>query len=88
MAVSFSGAAKAEVCKALPQKRCCALSACFGILLFCNSFTPEGIRIVTESREFSQSLPKLFRKAFSLQFDVLPEEDASGKLVFQMTKSF
>ena len=52
MAVSFSSAAKAEVCRSLPQKHCCAMAECFGILLFCNSFASDGIKIITESREF------------------------------------
>lgn len=83
MAISFSGNAKAEICKNFPSKHCCALAQCFGILLFCNSFSKEGIRIITESREFAQVLPKLFRKAFGLSFDVLPEQDTPGKLAFQ-----
>ncbi len=69
----------------LPSRHCCALAECFGILLFCNSFSADGIRIITESREFAQRLPKLFRKAFDVSFDTLPEENASGKLVFQIT---
>ena len=85
MAVSFSGAAKAEICRIIPSKPCCALAECFGILLFCNSFGGDGIRIATESREFAQVLPKLFRKAFSLDFDSVPEASASGKLIFQIT---
>jgi len=85
MAVSFSGNAKMEICKGFPQKNCCAAAQCFGILLFCNSFGADGIRIITESREFAELLPKLFRKAFALEFDVLPELGAIGKLVFQIT---
>ena len=85
MAVSFSANAKTEICKAFPQKNCCALAQCFGVLLFCNSFGADGIRIITESREFAEILPKLFRKAFSLNFDILPEQDTTGKLVFQIT---
>ena len=46
MTVSFASAAKAEVCKYLPTKRCCALAECFGILLYCNSFQFDGIRII------------------------------------------
>ena len=84
MAISFSAAAKAEVCRAIPQKRCCALAQCFGILLYCNSFGAEGIRIITESREFAQMLPKLFKKAFSVTFDVIPEENTAGKMIFQI----
>lgn len=84
MAVSFSGNAKTEVCRAFPQKHCCALATCFGILLFCNSFSSDGIRIITESNAFSAMLPKLFKKAFGLTFDILPEEDTTGKMVFQI----
>ncbi|MBQ8768581.1 MAG: DNA-binding protein WhiA [Oscillospiraceae bacterium] len=83
--MSFSATAKAEICRVFPQKRCCALAQCFGILLFCNSFSADGIRIITESREFAQNLPKLFKKAFSVSFDVLPETETSGKLIFQIT---
>ncbi len=85
MAVSFSANTKAEICRGVPQKPCCALAQCFGILLFCNSFGSNGIRVITESREFAQSLPKLFRKAFGFGFDVQPEEGTIGKLNFQIT---
>lgn len=84
MASSFSAGAKTELCKSFPQKSCCALAECFGILLFCNSFGSEGIRIITESREFAQRLPKLFRKAFGVTFDLQPEEGAAGKQNFQI----
>ncbi len=87
MAISFSGSAKAEVCRSFPQKRCCALAQCFGILLFCNSFSRDGIRIITESREFGQILPRLFKKALGITFDIQPDPDAetTGKLTFQIT---
>lgn len=85
MAVSFSACAKAEMCRGFPQKNCCALSEAFGILLFCNSFSSDGIRIITESREFAQRLPKLFKKAFGITFDIQPEQDGFGKLNFQVT---
>lgn len=85
MANSFSGNAKAEICRYFPAKPCCALAECFGILLFCNSFRADGIRIITESREFAAVLPKLFKKAFSVSFDIFPEQDAPGKLNFQIT---
>lgn len=84
MAVSFSASAKAEVCRVFPNRYCCALAECFGILLFCNSFQPEGIKIITESREFAYILPKLFKKAFNLNFDSYPSLEAPGKLVFQI----
>ncbi len=84
MAVSFSGNAKAEICRFFPVKHCCALAECFGILLFCNSFRAGGIRIITESREFASILPKLFKKAFGVTFDLVPDENTQGKLNFQI----
>ena len=85
MAISFSGNAKAEICRYMPAKHCCALAECFGILLFCNAFTATGIRIITESREFASILPKLFKKAFSVSFDTVPGNEITGKLNFQIT---
>ena len=83
--LSFSASAKAEVCREFPQNRCCALAECFGILLFCNSFHRDGIKIITESQDFGTILPKLFKKAFSLGFDCAPEKNTGGKMVYQIT---
>ncbi|MBO5392953.1 MAG: DNA-binding protein WhiA [Pseudomonas sp.] len=85
MAISFSAAAKAEVCRAFPQKYCCALAESFGILLYCNCFSADHIRIITECREFAQRLPALFDRAFGMEFDSFPSLAAPGKLVFQIT---
>ena len=82
---SFSAAAKAEICRELPQSSCCALAECFGILLFCNSFQDDCIKIITESQDFGRLLPKLFRKAFGVGFDQLPEEGTQGKLTYCIT---
>ena len=84
MAVSFCASAKAEVCRIFPTRQCCALAECFGILLYCNSFQFDGIKIITESREFAYILPKLFKKAFDLPFDSYPRLASPGKLVFQI----
>ena len=84
MAVSFSSAAKAEICRNMPQKQCCAVAECFGILLYCNSFGADGIKIITESRDFAYILPKLFKKAFDIPFDSYPSLASPGKLVFQI----
>ncbi len=85
MSLSFSAGAKAEICRDFPSRRCCAVAQAFGILLYGNTFTKDTIRIVTESRDFAMLLPKLFRKAFSLEFDEFPSMAAPGKLVFQIS---
>ena len=87
MAVSFSAGVKAEICRSFPLKHCCVLAECFGILLFCNSFSADGIRIITESRELAHRLPKLFKRAFDVDFDSYPSMAAPGKLAFQIIET-
>lgn len=84
MSVSFSASVKSEICRISGMKRCCALAQCFGILLYSNCFAADTIRIITESRDFALILPKLFKKAFSVDFDVYPSLESSGKLSFQI----
>lgn len=83
--MSFSSDTKAELCRTPLQKRCCAVSEAYGILLFCNLFSAEEIRIVTGSEELAEHLPKLFKKAFGLAFDAVSETDIKGKFSFYMT---
>lgn len=83
--MSFSSNVKAELCRTEVHKRCCALAESCGVLLYCNTFSPEQIRIVTESPDFAERLPRLFRRAFSLEFDLLPEEKNGGKNAFAFT---
>ena len=82
---SFSSSAKAEVCRDFPPDTVSALAECFGCLLFGNSFRSDGIKLITESREFGRMLPRLFRKAFGFGFDQQPEDTEGGKMIFQIT---
>lgn len=80
--MSFSGNVKSELCRAELNRNCCALAEAMGALLYANTFAPDAIRIVTESRDFALRLPKLFRKGLEVRFDLQPELDACGKLTF------
>ena len=80
--MSFSAEVKNELCRVEVERGCCALGEALGVLLFSNTFTAEEIRIVTESLDFAQRLPKLFRRALGVSFDQLPTEGAGGKLLF------
>jgi len=82
--MSFSSDVKAELCRAELGPRSCAVAECYGVLLFCNTFTEREIRIITGSRDFAARLPRLFHRAFGLDFDGPPESGAA-KLVFRMT---
>lgn len=82
-ALSFSAGVKVELCRLGLQKKCCALAECYGILLYCNTFTGSEVKIITESRALAGRLPKLFQRAFGLEFDARPESlDRPGKLIF------
>lgn len=83
--MSFSGETKAELCRVPLTRRCCAQAECYGILLYANRFDDTQARIVTESEHLAARLPQLFRKAFQVSFDKLPEE-GPGKRVFALTE--
>lgn len=72
--MSFSSDVKQELCKLNISRRCCAQAEAYGVLLFCNTFHSRQVRIITESPWLKERLPVLFRKAFHVTFDVLPQE--------------
>ena len=78
--MSFSADVKQELCRAPMSRKCCAQAEAYGILLYCNTFSPGEIRIITESDALAQRLPALFKKAFHVTFDRLP--DGEGKHIF------
>ncbi len=82
--MSFASETKQELCRAALHRRCCAVAESYGVLLFCNTFSENLIRIVTESRDFAGRLPALFKKAFGVSFDEAPEPEQTGKLIFQI----
>ena len=61
--MSFASEAKAELCRV--KRKTKVLRRGRGLrrgLLYCNSFTPREIRIITGSAEFVELLPRLFRQ--------------------------
>jgi len=81
--MSFAGDVKNELCRGVLNRRCCALAEAYGVLLYCNTYSAGEVRIITESDAFAQRLPVLFKKAFRLTFDRLP--DGEGKHIFAIT---
>ena len=80
--MSFSSDAKAELCQQRLDRRSLALAECYGALLYCHSFSAREIRLITGSPAFAQRLPKLFKRAFGLSFDSLPEPSPGAKQRF------
>ena len=83
--MSFSFETKNELCRLPVHRLCCARAEAYGILLYCNTFNSTEIRIVTGNPNLAARIPKLFLRAFNLKFDRLPEEEQTGKQVFQIT---
>lgn len=85
--MSFSADVKRELCRLAVPHKCCAMAEVYGILLFCNTFHHQEIRIVTESDALKSRLPVIFRKAFKLDFDSKPaEESGKGSFVIRDTE--
>lgn len=81
--MSFSSEVKQELCRAAMSRACCARAEIYGVLLYCNTFSAQEIRIITESESFAQRLPRLLERAFGLDFDRLPSREEQ-KYIFQI----
>ena len=86
--MTFSAEVKNELCKEAPHRSCCARAEAYGILLYANTFSSAEVRIITESESLAKRLPRLFQKAFHLEFDQQPsaKEVGKGKVIFQITE--
>lgn len=80
--MTFGGEVKNELCRGELHRKCCAQAEAYGVLLYCNTFTGGEVRIVTEHDAFAQRLPLLFKKAFKITFDRLPQGE--GKHIFSI----
>lgn len=83
--MSFSSRVKAELCRPPIQKKSAAAAEAYGALLYCNTFTPAEIRVVTGSAEFADRLPRLLRRAFGVELGPLPEGGGAGKRTLCLT---
>ena len=84
--MSFSSDVKAELCRLPLDKKNIALAECYGVLLYCNSFSPRELRIITASPAFAERLQRLWKRAFGLGFDRLSPEKEGGKRSFAVTE--
>ena len=81
--ISFSSEVKAELCALPLGDKAGALAECYGILLYSNTFTTREIRMVTGNRALMQRLPRLFKKAFGLEFDQVTGGEDNKKGIFR-----
>lgn len=83
--MSFAAQVKSELCRAALSRKCCAQAEAYGVLLFCNLFSADEIRIISECDPFLNRLPALFKKAFRVEFDRIPAPEDKGKRVLSIT---
>ena len=84
--MSFSSDVKAELCRLPLEKKNISLAECYGVLLYCNSFSPRELRIITASPAFAERLQRLWKRAFGLGFDRISPEKEGGKRSFAVTE--
>src|SRR5699024_12868336 len=82
--MSFSGEVKRELCRVGLGRACRARAEAYWVLRYCNTFTAQELRIITECEEFAIRLPELFDRAFGgLSFDRMPTA-LEQKYIFQI----
>lgn len=83
--MSFASEVKAELCRLPVGSRTVAVAECCGAMLFCHTFTPREIRVVTASRDFAERLPRLVKRASGA---VMPAAVPSGgRMALSITDS-
>lgn len=83
--MSFSSDAKNELCRHFPSRTCDPAAECYGILLYCYTFSGYEARIITENERLAERIPALFRAAFGVEFDDIRAPE-SGKRSFIITQ--
>ena len=80
--MSFSYNTKSELCRLTPESNCCAVAECYGMLLYGNTFSMREIRIVTGNKLLGKRIVDMFLSAFKTSFDIMPDEEESGKQAY------
>lgn len=68
------------------RERHCAVAEAYGALLYCNTFTTREVKFVTANQDFAQRLTRVFKKAFSLEFDRILVGEKSAKSILSITE--
>jgi len=85
--MSYSYNTKTELCRLTPENACCAKAECYGMLLYGNTFNKREIRIVTGNNVLGKRIVDLFLIAFTTAFDIMPDDEESGKQAYVITDS-
>jgi len=85
--MSFSYNTKNELCRLDSENVCCAVAECYGVLMFCNTFSVREIRIITGNQVLGRRLIDTFLKAFGVKFDIAPNSEKTGKQAYIITDS-
>ena len=80
--MSFSGDAKAELCRVPIHRPCCAVAEAYGVLLFGFQFSAREIRVITGCAPFAKRLPRLMQRAFGFDPDA---RTGGAKTTFTIT---
>ena len=82
--MSFTEEIKTELCRG-PVPDCCASAECLGMLLYCNNFAPDRIRLVAAMPEVRKRARMLFRRLFGAE--LLEEDEREEALILDDPES-
>jgi len=85
--MSFSFDTKNELCKIPTGNKCCVLAECYGVLLYCNTFNAQEVRIITGNGNLGHRLTAQFARAFEISFDTLPDSSRTSKQAYIINNS-
>ena len=86
--MTFGGEVKNELCRAEVHKRCCAQAEAYGVLLYCNTFRGDEVRIVTEHDASPDGCLCCSKRPFTLPLTASPREKGSMFFPFKRGKSW
>lgn len=82
---TFTASVKEQLCRIPADRPCCTLAEAYGILLFATSFTPRGIRHITEQETMERRFPMIMQRAFGVTFDTRSTRATGGRTIFTLT---
>ncbi|MBQ1250618.1 MAG: DNA-binding protein WhiA [Clostridia bacterium] len=77
--MSFTEEIKNELTRTPPMADCCAAAECLGMLLYCNRFAPDKVRMITASADVRRRARSLFWECFGAE--LYEEGDREDTLV-------
>lgn len=79
--MSFSYKVKEELCSIVVDK-CCAAAELYGVFLFANTFSPKGIKVITENKALVDRICNHCNRLFSFKPEIIIRQTRKGETFY------